>query len=75
MNINNTDGPGDQVYLTAKQVRVRYGGCSHMWIERRLKDDSGFPRPIFIGRRRFWRLDELTVWEAALPSGLVQEAA
>jgi hypothetical protein len=34
-----------KVYLTAAQLRERYGGVSHMWIERRLKSDPAFPRP------------------------------
>ncbi len=37
-----------------------------MWIERRLKDDSGFPAPVYIGRLRFWRLHELEKWEHGL---------
>jgi len=34
-----------------------------MWIWRRLKDESGFPRPLDISGRRFWRLSSLIVWE------------
>jgi predicted DNA-binding transcriptional regulator AlpA len=53
------------VYLKTKQVRVRYGGASHMFIERRLKNDPAFPRPVYMGRIRFWKLSELERWEAA----------
>jgi hypothetical protein len=52
--------------IPAAQVRARYGDVSHMWIERRLNDDSGFPRPRYIGRLRFWLLEELEVWERSL---------
>jgi predicted DNA-binding transcriptional regulator AlpA len=49
--------------IPAAQVRERFGGVSDMWIHRRLHDDSGFPRPLYIGRLRFWRLSELIEWE------------
>src|ERR1019366_4546840 len=52
----------DTSYLTAGQVRVRYGSCSHMWLIRRMQD-SGFPAPAYFGRRRFWRLSDLESWE------------
>ena len=55
----------DSVFLKTQQVQARYGGCSHMFIERRLKNDPTFPRPTFIGRLRFWRLSDLEAWEAA----------
>jgi hypothetical protein len=32
------------VFLTTRQLRDRYGGVSHMSIERRLVDDPEFPR-------------------------------
>jgi predicted DNA-binding transcriptional regulator AlpA len=53
--------------IPAGQVRERFGGVSVMWIHRRLHDDSGFPRPLYIGRLRFWRLSELVAWEEHLP--------
>jgi predicted DNA-binding transcriptional regulator AlpA len=52
-------------YLRTKQVRARYGNVSHMWLERRLRDDPTFPRPIYFGRLRFWKLSLLEKWEAA----------
>ena len=53
--------------LPAAQVRERFGGVSDMWLHRRLQDKSGFPRPVYIGRLRFWRLSELVAWEEKLP--------
>lgn len=53
--------------IPAGQVRKRFGGVSDMWIHRRLHDNSGFPRPLYIGRLRFWRLSELIEWEGTLP--------
>jgi hypothetical protein len=58
----------DEAMLTTSGVRQRYGGVSHMWIERQLKDPaSNFPRPFFVAARRLWRLGELRAWEATLP--------
>ena len=56
-----------KVYLTSTQLRARYGGRSHMWIERRLKADPNFPKPTTFGtgRLRFWDLDEVEAYERA----------
>lgn len=53
--------------LLIEAVRNLFGGVSDMWIYRRLNDDSGFPRPIYLGRRRCWRMSELEAWIAAQP--------
>jgi hypothetical protein len=37
-----------------------------MWVERRLKSDPEFPRPVYISTRRYWRLDDLAQWEKKL---------
>ena len=50
-------------YLSAGQVRARFGGRSHMWLVRRLADDADFPRPLYIAKRRYWRRDALEAWE------------
>lgn len=55
----------NEIFLSAAQVRARYGGVSFMWIERRLKDDSGFPTPAKFGRLRFWKIGDLEAWERA----------
>lgn len=52
-------------FLTSAQVRARYGNVSHMWLERRAKDGSGFPASVKFGRLRFWKLAELQAWELA----------
>jgi predicted DNA-binding transcriptional regulator AlpA len=58
----------DDYFLTAVQVRRRYGNASDMWLWRRLRDDSNFPRPIEIRKRRYWKLSELIAWERACAS-------
>ncbi|MGY3396483.1 helix-turn-helix transcriptional regulator [Bradyrhizobium sp. 1200_D9_N1_1] len=52
--------------IPTSQLRARYGNVSHMWVERRLKDDPDFPRPLYIAKRRFWRLGELAAWERSI---------
>jgi predicted DNA-binding transcriptional regulator AlpA len=55
--------------LPAKKVRERYG-VSDQTIWRWLHDkNSGFPRPIRIQGRRYWRRDELLTWEASKTDG------
>ena len=54
--------PNDE-YLTATQVRDRYGQRSEMWLWTVLRDDPLFPRPIFVGRFRFWSIASLTEYE------------
>ena len=51
-------------FIGIKALRARYGGRSHMWVERKLASDPTFPRPRkFGGRLRLWDVDELTAWE------------
>lgn len=52
-------------YLPARRVWERYG-VSQMTLWRWLHDaDMGFPRPVYLGRFRYWRIAELEAWEAA----------
>jgi len=52
------------VYLTATQVRARYGGVSDMTLWRWLRDKNlRFPKPCRINRLRYWKDSELTEWE------------
>jgi hypothetical protein len=57
--------PAD-TFLNSRQVRERYGHASDMWLWRRLNEDAGFPKPLIIRRRRFWRLNELVAYEKSL---------
>lgn len=59
----NLEGAAAEVFLSTRQVRARYGNSSDMWIWRRLHDDSGFPQPMIINKRRFWQLSDLLEWE------------
>jgi len=55
--------------LTAAQVKRRYGSASDMWLWRRLHDSSGFPEPLLICGRRFWKLSALIAWERSRTKG------
>jgi hypothetical protein len=58
-----------QVLLPISAVRQRYNGVAVTTIERWVGDpEIAMPRPRYIGRMRFWRLDELAAWEASRPS-------
>lgn len=49
--------------IQAAAVRELCGGVSDMWLWRKLNDpNSGFPRPAYIGRRRFWKESEIVTW-------------
>jgi hypothetical protein len=62
-------------FLSSRQTRARYGDVSDMWLHRRLNDGSGFPRPIYIRGRRFWRLSGLVDWEEKIAARDQAEAA
>jgi hypothetical protein len=63
----STDDPNadEDRFLSSAQVKKRYGGVSDMWLTRRLRDGSGFPKPMIVETRRFWKLSELEQWERA----------
>jgi predicted DNA-binding transcriptional regulator AlpA len=52
-----------QTFATGSQIRIRYG-ISDMTLWRWAHDPAlGFPRPVYINRRRYWRLAEVEAWE------------
>ncbi len=56
-------------FLSAAQVMQRYGGVSHMWIIRKMRDEA-MPQPVrFGGRRRFWKVADLERWERVKITG------
>ena len=57
----------DDTFLPVAKVRARYGGVSDMWLWRKLHGkDSDFPKPVYMGKRRFWRLGDLRAYERRL---------
>jgi hypothetical protein len=58
--------PQLKAYITSIQLRERYGHRSEMWVTRIMATDPNFPRPIKIGRFRFWELAALEAYERSL---------
>jgi predicted DNA-binding transcriptional regulator AlpA len=53
--------------IGANTVREMCGNISDMTIHRWLNDpDLGFPRPTYIGKRRYWRRDDIDAWLTSL---------
>ena len=54
--------------IPARIVCDMCGGVSDMTLHRWLKDpEKAFPRPIYIGKRRYWREAEIIAWLDARP--------
>ena len=55
----------DDYYLPARKVWERYGKTS-MTLHRWLHDPGmNFPKPVYFGRFRYWKLSWLEEWEAS----------
>lgn len=55
--------------LTGPQVCARFGNISDMTLWRWLNNRAlGFPSPLVINRRRYWRLAEIEAWERSQAS-------
>ena len=53
-----------ETYITAPQLRVRFGGRSDMWLWRLLNDEqANFPRPVMVRGVRYFQLLEVQQWE------------
>jgi predicted DNA-binding transcriptional regulator AlpA len=49
--------------IAAHDVRHLCGGISDMTLWRWLNDDNlDFPRPIYIGKRRYWKEADVIAW-------------
>ena len=62
------------VFLSARDVKRRYGNVSDMWLYRgEHEENSDSPKFLRIrGGRRYWRASDLSAWEA---SRVKEEAA
>jgi hypothetical protein len=58
--------PVDAVWMTSNQLCQRYGGRSHMWIVRNLKNDPSFPKPRYQGRMRLFSVKEFDEYDRLL---------
>jgi predicted DNA-binding transcriptional regulator AlpA len=51
-------------FLTATQVRQRFGGISDMTLWRWMRDERvSFPQPLVINRRRYFRAADLEAFQ------------
>jgi hypothetical protein len=58
----------DTKWMSSVQLRQRYGGKSHMWIVRKLKNDPNFPRPVYDGRMQQFSVAEFDAYDRLLLS-------
>jgi hypothetical protein len=64
-----SDQSADDVYLSARQVRTRYGNVSEQALWRWLRDEKlNFPKPFYINQFRYWKLADLVSWERQRPA-------
>lgn len=56
----------NETYITAADLRARFGGRSETWLWRLVNDNrANFPQPVIVRRYRYWRLSEIEAWEEA----------
>jgi|SRR6266478_8263669 len=60
--------PVDAIWMSAKQVCQRYGGKSHMWLYRNLKNNPQFPRASYQGRMQIFSVKEFDEYDRLLLS-------
>lgn len=57
--------PIENRLMTANEVRDTFGGVSDMTLWRWLESEQlGFPKPLYIQRRRFWRASDIEAFVA-----------
>jgi predicted DNA-binding transcriptional regulator AlpA len=60
-----SEAQSENSFITAPQLFERWQ-CSHMFVVALLKRDSDFPRPVYFGRHRRWRVSEIEAYEKLL---------
>jgi hypothetical protein len=68
------DADDGERLLPTVALRARYA-CGAMTVERWLRKRPDFPRPVYVGARRYWRLSELRAWESGLSRQKSAEAS
>jgi predicted DNA-binding transcriptional regulator AlpA len=59
MDASNTSN----AYLTSGQVLARYSIAPITFYRWQKNETLGFPKPMVINRRKFFKVDELAAWE------------
>lgn len=55
--------PAEAAYMNAKQYCDRLGGISFMTLARTIKRDPEFPRPVYFGRLRYFKVRDVEAYE------------
>jgi hypothetical protein len=50
-------------FIGVPELCERWNGCSHMFIERKIKNDPDFPKVYRFSRHRLFDLDEVEAYE------------
>jgi hypothetical protein len=58
--------PTGAKFITVPQLCERWGGLSHMFVERRLREDPNFPKPQRLGRLRVFDVPTIEAYERSL---------
>src|SRR5215213_7972081 len=71
-----SNDPNDPLVSAKRVCDHFFGGISDMTLWRWLQDEElGFPRPLVINGRRYWRENEIVAWQAARPRKVVTAPA
>lgn len=57
--------PQGAVYISARQYCQRLGGRSIQTLDRMIKRDADFPRPVVMGRLRYFKIADIEAYERA----------
>jgi hypothetical protein len=60
---------GDSSLVPSRKVQERYLICDRTLDRWTSNPILGFPQPVIINKRRYWRVSELTAWERARAKG------
>lgn len=64
---DNPTAVSEKSLISARTVRAELGGISDMTLWRWLnRSDLGFPQPVVIARRRYWRRVDIENWKQNL---------
>jgi hypothetical protein len=55
--------PAGAKYISAKQQLARMGGVSYTTLQRTIDRDPKFPRPIYFGKRRYFKVSDIEKYE------------
>jgi len=58
----------ETLLIPAAEVRRRLGNANRMKLWRLCNDkNAGFPKPVVLRKRHYWKIEEFEAWLASLP--------